>query len=318
MKTVFNLVLSAIVCLLVISITGVVCSGAVYDVPSKSINNSVDVQSVIHEVLTEEEIAESYSRMDTRYCPENYAVDIDKYVIEYGVSTTFWENAKWTDYQGFAETVDSTPTVYVPVLAEIPDGQGQVRERVIGHCKVYYDFFKNGYIMTMVIKNTTAPGFAEGEIVHFYEEIGNYLNSNNLDADQVVIIRYPNSYNDFSEKVAFIICGEEIVVFDFSNSLHLDNKEIRKKAYSVDEYRELRLNVEESIYKGQNDIGGEVGGLSGTSDTTGRNNVLFSNGLRMAIVVACTAILTAILTALTIMLIRRKTSTGLRRKSDTR
>ena len=252
MKTVFKLMLFAVACLVAVSITGVGSACAVYDVPSKPINGTVDIQSILHEVLTEEEIAESYSRMDTRYCPENYTVEIDKYVIEYGVSTTFWKNAKWTDYQGFAETVDSTPTVYVPVLAEIPDGQGQVRERVIGHCKVYYDFFKNRYTMTMVIKNTTAPGFAEGENVHFYEEIGNYLNSNNLDADQVVIIRYPGSYNDFSEKAALIFCGEEVVVFDFGNSLHLDSKEIREKSYSVDGYRELRLNVEKNAYRGLN------------------------------------------------------------------
>lgn len=77
------------------------------------------------------------------------------------------------------------------------------------------------------------------------------------------MIRYPSSLSDGHEKIAVIQTKDNAVILDVSNSLNINMETREYSAYTVSEYRTLRMEIEKNLYKtatgwDDNPVGGNV------------------------------------------------------------
>lgn len=261
--------------LLIVCLLGFLCnlfavySFAIWDIQSYPVEKNINVPEIIKETLTDEMIEEDLSRIDRRYNQEKCFVDKDRFILEYNVPTTYWEKVESANYIGLTEQLNDFPSIYVPVLANIIIDGDQIT-RVIGHYKLYYDFALQQYNTMLSLMNSTSQSFISGENIHFYEIIGDYIEKNSRKANQAIIIRYPDSLNDYMEKIAIVFNDDkEPIILDFCNSLHLDNYQQKNSYYSINEYKELRMQVEKEIYNNYTSVDNMMsGGRAGTNNNS--------------------------------------------------
>ena len=221
------------------------------------------IESILNNKVTKEIVSERYSMFSVEK-PEEYTFDISVYLIEYNVSTDYWNNVGKMNYEGLTEALDYTyPTIYVPLFGDIATSDGEIINRVIGHIKLSYDWTNNDYKLGMSLYNLADNEFKDKENVWFYEKIVDYIDRSKTAVQQVFLIRYPSSLSDGHEKVAVIRTAESTVILDVSNSLNVNMESRQDTAYTISEYRTLRMGVEKNLYKatdGWNDnpIGGNV------------------------------------------------------------
>lgn len=124
----------------------------------------------------------------------------------------------------------------------------------------------------MSLYNLADNDFRDKKNVWFYEEIADYINQSRTKAQQVFLIRYPSSLSDGHEKVAVIQTVDNVVILDVSNSLNINMESRQDSAYTVSEYRALRMEVEKNLYKtangwDDNPVGGNVDLSPGEENT---------------------------------------------------
>ena len=210
-----------------------------------------DIEELINEQLTESKIesyAKNVKRMDeTVVC----TYDKSKYLLEYTVSKEFWNNVTSFDYQCLTENAGSDyPTIYVPFFGDIADSEGNISNREIGYVKLSYNWIEKKYRSNSVILNLPSQAFKDKIQVGFYEKITDYIEQNNINATQAFLIRYPYSHSGSHEMIAVIQTEEDTIILDMYDTccltMDMDDPTI---AYSVEEYRALRLEAEKTLYK---------------------------------------------------------------------
>ena len=232
-------------------------------------NPEMDMQQVLDEKISPGEVDASYHFMIT-WPPNSYTYDTSVFLVEYNVSPKYWEELSNPNYQGIIDSLDpGYPTVYVPLFGEVADLNGNMQERVIGHIKVSYNFFENDYTARLAPYNTTNSDFSDGTAYEFYEKISNYLEQSNTKPEQVLMIRHPNSLSVGKEIIAVIKTEDDTVILDLSDSLHLsDSMSPSAVAYTVEEYRTRRLEVEKELYQ---TVGSWEEIVAGGSSASGQN-----------------------------------------------
>lgn len=247
--------------------------------PSNLIDESkIDVSSLIREKATKERIDKLYNLSSSKLgLPKSYRLDPDVYVLEYFVSQPFWNGVKEMNYKGLTETwsnVSAYPTIYVPLFGEIADSQGEPHNRVIGHVKLSYDWIDKEYGCSPVLYGFSASNYKDGQPRSF-EALFNYFTQSKIVAEQVFLIRHSNSFSDFMETVAVIKTENDTVILDISDSLHLTSSmDDPAVAYSIEEYRTRRLEVEKELYKtvdSWEDV--PFGGSGSSNPNASQNNV---------------------------------------------
>ncbi len=270
-------------------------SFAIWDIQSYPVEKNINVLEIIKETLTDEMLEEDLARIDRRYNQEECFVDKDRFILEYNVSTTYWQDVKSANYNCLTEQLNEYPSIYVPVLANIVIEDEEIT-RVVGHYKIYYDLVLKHYTTMVSFMNSTSQAFISGENTHFYEIIGDYIENNSPEAKQAIIIRYPNSLNDYMEKIAVILNDDnDPVIIDFSNSLHLESFQQKNCYYSVDEYKELRMNVEKETYNSYTSLDNMMsGGRTGTSNSKTKNNLTIIIIASVGVFSACCVVAAAV------------------------
>ena len=287
-----------------------ILADSIWDIQSYPVGKTINVLEIIKETLTDEMLEEDLARIDRRYNQEKCFVDKDRFILEYNVPTTYWENVKSANYKCLTEQLNEYPSIYVPVLANIVIDDEQ-STRVVGHYKLYYDFALQHYATMLSLMNSTSQSFISGDNIHFYEIIGDYIDKNTREANQAIIIRYPDSLNDYMEKIAIVFNDDnDPVILDFSNSLHLDAYQQKNSYYSVNEYKELRMKVEKEIYNSYTSVDNMMsGGRAGSNN----NSKSFSNNTTIKIVIILTTVF--LLTISTILILSKSLRRKERRKT---
>ena len=213
---------------------------------------AVNIQNIIQEKVTKE-IVDARYRIFSAEKPDEYTYDPTVYLVEYNVSTDYWNRVETLDYQGLCNAIDHNyPTIYIPLFADLADTSGKLHNRVIGHIKLSYNWSKKDYSLGMSLYNLSSDEFKDRENIWFYEEISEYLAQSKKSAQQVFLIRYPTSLSDGHEKIAVIKTDDATVILDVSNSLKIDSTEMRNgraKAYTLDQYRTSRMEIEKTLYQ---------------------------------------------------------------------
>lgn len=223
----------------------------------------VDIESILNDKVTEELVAERYSMFSIEK-PDQYTFDTSVYLIEYTVSTDYWNNVSTMNYKGLTEVIDySYPTIYIPLFGDIANMEGDILNRVIGHIKLSYDWTNCDYRLGMSLYNLTDSDYRDKKNVWFYEEIADYIDQSKFIVQQAFLIRYPSSLSDGHEKIAVIQTKDNAVILDVSNSLNINMETREYSAYTVSEYRTLRMEIEKNLYKmatrwDDNPVGGNV------------------------------------------------------------
>jgi len=249
-------------------------------IPSNPLAEPVfDIENVIKEKITEEIIRERYNMFSAGQ-PEEYTVGTSAYLLEYNVSSDYWESITAFDYEGLTEKIDYRyPTVYIPVFGDIADSKGIVHNRVIGYIKLYYNPTENDYRFNTALYNLKSSNYKDKLINPIYEDIANYLEQNKVDARQVFLIRNAGSFTNEQGKVAVIQTQTDTVILDVTNTLQTD-PDIKvpdiPKAYSISNYRTLHSEV-----------------ATGTNHDTAKENSLWSSFVPYGVVVAVLLAVTA-------------------------
>ena len=206
-----------------------------------------DIQSILEEKVTKECVDESYGASSLER-PQEYTYDTSIYLLEYNVSTEYWDTVSEMTYKGMTDALDSGhPTIYVPIFGEIADTKGNMLNRVIGHIKLSYDWTADDYKFRMTLYNLTSEDFKDKKNVWFYETIVDYLNDRKEIAQQVLLIQCPTAESHGSEQIALIQTENNTAILDISNTLRVETDETQTNqsfAYSISEYITLRKNVE--------------------------------------------------------------------------
>ena len=206
-----------------------------------------DIQSILEEKVTKECVDESYGASSLER-PQEYTYDTSIYLLEYNVSTEYWDTVSEMTYKGMTDALDSGhPTIYVPIFGEIADTKGNMLNRVIGHIKLSYDWTADDYKFRMTLYNLTSEDFKDKKNVWFYETIVDYLNDRKEIAQQVLLIQCPTAGSHGSEQIALIQTENNTAILDISNTLRVETDETQTNqsfAYSISEYITLRKNVE--------------------------------------------------------------------------
>ena len=224
-------------------------------IPSNPIGEpKFDIPSMIQRVVTEELVRERYEIYRTEK-PKNYRYDQSFYLIEHGVSKEYWEEMSEMSYQGLTEKSDNFdcnyPTVYIPIFGDVPDEKGALQNRFIGYIRLHYNSFAKDYLFQLVLYSIADPDFKEKKNIWFYDDIVDYLSQNNVVAQQIFLIRHPLSMRESEGRVAVVQTNDgNVTILDVSNTLQLDDsKKTANIAYTIQEYRSLRLNVEKELYQ---------------------------------------------------------------------
>ena len=217
-------------------------------IPSTAIGTpKLDIQSILEEKVTKEIVDERYGMFSVER-PQEYTYDTSIYLLEYNVSTEYWDTVSEMTYKGITDALYSDyPTIYVPIFGEIADTKGNLLERVIGHIKLSYDWTADDYKFGMTLYNLTSEDFKDKKNVWFYEKIVDYLNDRKEIAQQVLLIQCPTAESHGSEQIALIQTENNTAILDISNTLRVETDETQTNqsfAYSISEYITLRKNVE--------------------------------------------------------------------------
>ena len=91
--------------------------------------------------------------------------------------------------------------------------------------------------------------------VGFYEEIADYIEQNNINATQTFLILYPYTRSSNREMIAVIQTEEDTIILDMYDTCHLTTSTNAPTiAYSVEEYRALRMEAEKTLYQNATDL----------------------------------------------------------------
>lgn len=210
----------------------------------------IDVEDIIDRLVTDELVSERYNMFHVEK-PEHYTFDRSIFILEYYLGMDYWGRVKSFDYKGMTSCIDYRyPTIYIPLFGDIADSQGNLSNRSFGHIKLSYNVVKDEYRFDMVLYNLS-QAFRDKERMRFYEELTEYLNKTDTNADQVCLLRYVSSLSLNHEVVALIQSEQNTVILDISNSCRIQtdkDTQLSPVAYSIEEYRTLRMKVEKDIY----------------------------------------------------------------------
>ncbi|MBQ9692365.1 MAG: hypothetical protein IJV70_04330 [Clostridia bacterium] len=212
-----------------------------------------DIEELINELLTEyqlESLTKNVKRMDeTVVC----TYDKSKYLLGYIVTEDFWNNVTDIsfDYQCLTENSSyAIPTIYVPFWGDIADSEGNISNRQIGYIELEYEMIDEKYSSHFSISNFTSQAFKDKTYIGFYEEITDYIEQNNINATQTFLILYPYTHSNNREMIAVIQTEEDTIILDMYDTCHLTTSVNDPTiAYSVEEYRALRMEAEKTLYK---------------------------------------------------------------------
>ena len=261
MKITIRIILNVLLIAICVSIFSIGCfakgsksSDNFIAFPSNVIDESkVDIPSLISEKVTKEQVDKLYDFYFSKLgLPEIYYLDPDIYVLEYYASRSYWSGISEMNYKGLTEnwsTVSAYPTIYIPLIGVISDTQGEPHNRVIGYVKLSYDWINEEYSCSPVLYTYSADNYKDGQSRPF-EALLNYLTQSKTVAEQVFLLRHQNSLSDFTETIAVIKTEDDTVILDISDSLHLTSSvDDPAVAYTIEEYRMRRLEVEKELYK---------------------------------------------------------------------
>lgn len=211
----------------------------------------IDIETVLNNKVTEQIVEERYE-MFPGDKPKNYTFDTSVYLLEYDVSTNYWDSVTSLDYKGLTEKIDyKYPTIYIPLFGDIEDSKGNISNRTIGYIKLSYDLIKKDYRFNMVLYNLGSDNYKNRRTVGFYETITDYLSQSKTATQQVFLIRYPSSLTDEHEMVAVIQSKTDVIILDITNSCQVQTEKTsgQPTVYSVSEYRTLRMEAEKTVYQ---------------------------------------------------------------------
>lgn len=212
----------------------------------------LDIETIIKNKVTEERVNESY-KMSSLDMPEKFTYDTSIYLVEYSVSTDYWDDVKTWDYKGLTDALYTDyPTIYIPLFADVADTNGNMHTRVIAYIKLYYNWLKSDYSFIMSTHQVTSEDYKNKKNAGFYENISFYLEENEIDAQQVFLIKYPSSLSTGKETITVIQTESDTLILDLDNTLYVDNDDKmsdRSVVYSISEYKPLRQQVEKEMYK---------------------------------------------------------------------
>lgn len=249
-------VIAIVVCLVTFSVTGFAEASVAESPLKKCVSKpiaepAIDIDAVIQKEMTDAIIKEWYS-MFPDMKPEEYTVDTSFYLLEYYVSTDYWDEVTSFDYEGMTAHIDPAyPTIYIPIFGDIADTNGKIHNRAIGYFKLSYEpWIEKDYRLSSAMYNLASDDYKDGNVVGSYEKITDYLVKSKVDTRQVFLIRYPNSLSEEMEQIAVIQTENDTVILDVSNSLHIGTDIMMEAtAYSIAEYREQRMELEKELYQ---------------------------------------------------------------------
>ena len=226
---------------------------------SLPINGDVDfANSVIQTEIGTENIERYFAGMaaidkDHRYTAQTSTIDCSRYILEYNVGLGFWEKLSSLDYESIVEEISKrpdskVPTMYIPIYAEC-EVEGSVAERVVGHVKVSFDYFNQKYKLKVNFFDVKNENFLHKKYCHFYEQINDYMEENDINAEQVFIIRYSSSFNDYADKAAIIVENGQLDVLDFGDSCRMGSRSGEAVSYDIEEYQAKRTEAEKTLQK---------------------------------------------------------------------
>jgi hypothetical protein len=204
------------------------------------------IEALIQREAPEEKVKRRYSMFSIDK-PKEFTYDPSVYILEYNVSANYWKEIESFDYQGLTRGLSGAiPSVYIPLFAEITNLNGKSSERVIGYVKLYYDGFSQGYEFLISLCNTSDDDFKNKITCSFIEEVFDYSEQSRITQQEVFLLRHSTSLTDGQETVAVLHSEAETIIFDMSNSAHIDveGDQYLPKAYSIEEFRALRLDAE--------------------------------------------------------------------------
>ena len=208
-----------------------------------------NISEVIKEKVTEERVKERYE-MSKTFEPDVYTYDLNNYLLEYNVSTDYWNGVSTNDYKGLISQIDyNYPSIYIPIFANIKDTKGVEHNRVIGNIILKYNILKNDYIFSMMIYNLNNSDYLDEKSIGTYEKIKKYIDNSESKIEQIFLIRYPSSLSDDDEKIAVIKMQSDLKILDVSNSLKINENDLIKNEYTVEEYKSIRKEIEKDLYK---------------------------------------------------------------------
>lgn len=209
----------------------------------------IDIELLIKNRVTKELVDEIYYTKTTGRLKE-YTLDHSIYLLEYPVSTDYWNNVSSMDYKGLTDAIyDSYPNIYIPLFGDVSDSKGKMHNRVIGHVKLTYDWSDKDYRFSMGVYDVSNNDYKDKKTLWISEKISEYLKQNETVAEQVFLIKYPSSVAEHLEKeVAVIKTKDDTIILDITNSLR-NNETGQAIAYNISEYRALRMEIEKEIYQ---------------------------------------------------------------------
>lgn len=239
---------------------------------------AMDIETVINDTITDALVKERYETFALEK-PENYTFDTSVYILEYNVSTDYWGEVTSFDYNGLTEKIDyNYPTIYIPLFGDIENSDGVISNRVIGSIKVYYNWMKNDYKFNMMLHNLESENYKNRINEDFYEKITDYISQNDIAAQQTFLIRYPSSLSFNQEVIAVIQSETDVVILDMFDTCRIQTEStvFQTIAYSVEEYRSLRMEAEKTIYQKAEDWEtNPAGGIANVSQDKAVKGLLF-------------------------------------------
>ena len=103
----------------------------------------------------------------------------------------------------------------------------------------------------MALYNLSSENYKDKKVVGSYENVMNYIVQTETREEQIFLIRYPTSFSDDMETVAVLQSETGTEILDISNTCKIPtyHKTDPPVAYSIEEYRTLRMKVEETLYQ---------------------------------------------------------------------
>mgnify|MGYP004613048903 FL=1 len=253
----------------------------------------INIEKIFEEKLIKERIEKDVNILCRKDNLTNFTYEPSMYLLEYGVSIDFWNN-NISNYYDMIQNIDyNYPTIFVPILSVMTDSHGNASNREIGYIKLYYDCFENDYRHIVGIYNITSDDFTETRPSGFFESVTDYLVENRINAQQVFLIEYPSSLTDGQEVVAVIHSNSDTIMLDISNTCR-NNKDWQDnpRAYSIKDYRTLRVKAEKDIYK---HAGGFVDNVNKNNDNNNSNYKLVKNIILISVAVIAVIAISVIL-----------------------
>ncbi len=241
LKTVILMIVSVLIGLSCLTVTSLAVSPVIPSLPLEEVE--IPIETLIAQKAPKEKVEEQY-RMFSVDRPETFAYDPSRYLLIYNASHDFWKTLPSTSYEDLvAGLAHPYPDVYIPFY-----GDGDTADRVIGSAKLAHDSMAKDWSLRVSIHNVPSQSFKDKTVVDPYEYITDYLAQSEKAPQQVFLLCHFGSTHDGHETVAVLRFETETVILDISNSAHVDGQEekIVPTAYTVEEFRALRLAAEES------------------------------------------------------------------------